>query len=261
MIETDQERQLLAYYRQNPCRTLPNAFWKTARQLGSSSHLGLRIGQDGQLICLTLWVEDRLMAFWCEDPAKSPLSRQEVAALPFALVHNTTVSIFHEVPFSQREAYFRLICTHPPQVVLPPGFRFGRVNPSVEMPAVAQMIKNCYQDIHVSAEIVGSWMDHPVYDPRLWVWVLESATGKKVALGIAELDTKVPEASLEWIQVLPSYQGRGIGTALVSELCRRVWREVDFITVSGKVNSKAQPERLYRRCGFTGSDVWWLLVA
>jgi ribosomal protein S18 acetylase RimI-like enzyme len=80
-------------------------------------------------------------------------------------------------------------------------------------------------------------------------------------LGIAEINRKVPEASLEWIQVLPNYRRLGIGTALVRELCMRVWPEVDFITVSGKVHSDSQPEKLYRCCGFTGSDVWWLLVA
>jgi GNAT superfamily N-acetyltransferase len=201
------------------------------------------------------------MAYWCADPVQSKGSISEILSIPFALVHEDSTPIFDAFDFSQREVYFRLICTKPLKPSLPPGFKFEVVDPSVETPAVAQIIKDCYQDMHVSDEIVRSWLDYPVYDPRSWMWIVEIATGKKVGLGIAEINRKVPEASLEWIQVLPNYRRLGIGTALVRELCMRVWPEVDFITVSGKVHSDSQPEKLYRCCGFTGSDVWWLLVA
>jgi len=69
----------------------------------------------------------------------------------------------------------------------------------------------------------------------------------------------VPEASLEWVQVHPAYRGKGLGKALVNELSQRALEEVAFLTVSGEVESEFQPEQLYRRCGFTGDDVWWLL--
>jgi hypothetical protein len=32
-----------------------------------------------------------------------------------------------------------------------------------------------------------------------------------------------------------------------------------FTTVSGEMNSRTKPEKLYRNCGFSGDDVWWLL--
>lgn len=32
-----------------------------------------------------------------------------------------------------------------------------------------------------------------------------------------------------------------------------------FATVSGKVNDPSAPQRLYRKCGFTGDDVWHIL--
>ncbi len=32
-----------------------------------------------------------------------------------------------------------------------------------------------------------------------------------------------------------------------------------FATVSGKVTNKTKPEKLYRRCGFTGDDIWHIL--
>jgi len=256
-----QQRELLAIYRDDPCRTLPNAFWKTATQLGSSSHLSLQRDQAGHLTSLMLWVEDRLMAFWCANPEENVPCQLEVSSLPFALVHNNAFPIFRQSSFSRREAYFRLICTQPPKGSMPPGFRFETVDNATQIPAVAQMITDCYQDKQVSESIVRSWLGHPVYDPTLWVWVVEILTGKKVGLGIAEKDIRVPETSLEWIQVLPKYRGLGIGTAVVIELCKRAWQDGEFIIVSGKVNSNSQPEKLYRRCGFTGTDVWWLLVA
>lgn len=261
MIEAEQQQKLLALYREHPCRTLPNAFWKTATQLGSSSRLSLKKDQEGHLTSLMLWIQDRLMAFWCTDPRVGESSQLQVSSLPFALVHNDTIPIFHQGSFSRREAYFRLICTYPPKGSITPGFRFETVDPATQVPAVAQMITDCYQDIQVSESIVRSWTEHPVYDPQLWVWAVEILTAKKVGLGIAERDTQVPETSLEWIQVLPNYRSLGIGTAIVSELCGRAWQNGEFITVSGKVNSASQPEKLYRRCGFTGTDVWWLLVA
>ena len=51
----------------------------------------------------------------------------------------------------------------------------------------------------------------------------------------------------------------GLGTALVLELLRRLQDRAEFVTVSGEVNNPSNPQRLYRKCGFAGSDVWWLL--
>ena len=69
----------------------------------------------------------------------------------------------------------------------------------------------------------------------------------------------IPEASLEYIQVLPEYRGRGLGECIVLELLTRLHGCVEFTTVSGEVESRTNPEGLYRRCGFRGDDVWWLL--
>ena len=33
-----------------------------------------------------------------------------------------------------------------------------------------------------------------------------------------------------------------------------------FATVSGKINDPSDPERLYRKCGFAGSDIWHILT-
>lgn len=60
--------------------------------------------------------------------------------------------------------------------------------------------------------------------------------------------------------MLPEYRGRGVGQSIVNELLRRMQGRADFATVSGKVNNLTRPERLYRRCGFTGDDMWHILT-
>lgn len=88
---------------------------------------------------------------------------------------------------------------------------------------------------------------------------MDHEKGTPAALGIAELDPTVPEGALEWIQVLPEYQGRGFGKILVLELLNRIKGKAKFTTVSGEVDNETNPERLYRSCGFVGNDTWWLL--
>jgi len=253
------EQLLLKVYREFPCRTLPNAFWKTVRQLDSSQ---LEIQRDSKDVIqsLTISQKDRLLAFWCSEPNANYYEPEMINTISFALVHQDALPIFSYCEFSRRQAFFRLVHQGKPQIFsIPVGFAFENVNPKREMDDVVGVIRACYQQINVNKKIAQNWLDHAVYDPNLWVWVLEKDTGIKAGLGIAEFDSKVPEASLEWIQITPAYQGRGLAKALVSELLRRCTGKVAFTTVSGEMDNYYQPEQLYRRCGFTGEDIWWLL--
>lgn len=99
-----------------------------------------------------------------------------------------------------------------------------------------------------------------VYDENLWIIVYEKVTHKPVACGIAELDKEIREGMLEWIQVLPAYRGKKIGQLLVNELLTRLQGKADFVTISGKVDNVTKPEILYRKCGFTGDDIWHILT-
>ena len=255
----DKKQALLQIYLEHPCRTLPNAFWKTAKGLDAYK---LDITRDEKSTLTSLIIRDgsRLLAYWCKDPQDSPLANQDYEAIEFALVHENNLAVFEKDAFPQRQAYFRLIHKEAPaDFTPPPGFAFENVRPEDEVSEVVQLIQRCYHNIHITPDVVRGWLDHPVYEPDLWVWMIDSRNGKRVGLGIAEVDLKVPEASLEWVQVLPGYQRKGLGSALVRELLRRVGSEVSFTTVSGEVDNWNRPEKLYRHCGFTGSDTWWLL--
>ena len=124
---------------------------------------------------------------------------------------------------------------------------------------IVQIINDSYTDISVNKELIKSYTQTPVYNAVLWIMVKEKATDKYVGCGIADFDVEAKELILEWIQVLPQYRGKKIGQLIVTELLFRMQDVADFSTVSGKVDNMTNPEALYRKCGFTGNDVWHIL--
>lgn len=155
------------------------------------------------------------------------------------------------------EPYFRLIhdlkgLSAP---VLPEGFSLR----DITMGGFADHINTCYDGIGTSEAELRGYTVRPVYDGNLWLAVRDDRTGEIVATGIAELDREIGEGMLEWIQVSENYRGRGLGSYIVSELLWRMKGTARFVTVSGKCNDPADPEGLYRRCGFAGNDVWHIL--
>ena len=123
----------------------------------------------------------------------------------------------------------------------------------------AAHINSCYNGIGVTEAELRSYITRPVYDAALWLAVKDDLTGNIIATGIAELDREIGEGVLEWIQVSEECRGRGLGSYIVSELLWRMKDEANFVTVSGRCNNPTNPERLYRKCGFTGNDVWHIL--
>lgn len=121
---------------------------------------------------------------------------------------------------------------------------------------VCQIINESYENIKVNEEQVWSWTTKNVYNPKLWIWIINKETEKKVALGIADMDCDIGEGALEWIQVYSNFRGYGLGKALVNELLRRIALIGNFTSVSGELDNQTQPERLYRSCGFKGDRIW-----
>jgi GNAT superfamily N-acetyltransferase len=248
---------LIATYSENPCQVLPNALWKTLVRL-DNWRSSFKI-ENGVVMQLEAWNENRLMLYWSRSRDQLPDLSQEAE---FALIHQDYLASFPVSDFAVRTPYFRLIRSADeiePSMSLPDGFAFVDVNVFQEAEAVASLIGQCYPDLHPEVETVKGWFEHPTFDSSLWIWVLDTAKGIPVGLGIAELDKTIQEGSLEWIQVLPAYHGRGLGKNIVQKLLSRLEKQVRVTTVSGQVDNLTRPEALYRSCGFTGNDVWWLL--
>lgn len=174
--------------------------------------------------------------------------------------------IVHERDFSPAylsqytdEPYFRL--RHDLQRIAPPDEAFVLRTAREEDDALlAEVINRSYDDLSVTEEQLKQYRCTPVFMPALWVIASDARTQAVLGCGLADLDADMSEGVLEWIQVLPEYRGRGAGKAIVCELLRRMAGCASFATVSGRVNSASQPEKLYRACGFSGSDVWHILT-
>lgn len=124
---------------------------------------------------------------------------------------------------------------------------------------LVDMINMCYEheNISVTSEEISSMKKHCTYNEELWVCIY--ACGKMVASGIAEYDNECKEGILEWIQVLPEYRGNGYGAKIVNALLDRLKKlGADFVTVSGNLDNSTSPLNLYKKCGFTGNDIWYI---
>ena len=139
---------------------------------------------------------------------------------------------------------------------LPQGFSLK----SATVKEYADHINDCYSDLSVSEELLRGYTERSVYSKNLWIAVIDADKSSSiVASGIAEFDPVACEGALEWIQVTKEYRGKGLGQFVVNELLWRLNKRADFVTVSGKVDNATKPEKLYRKCGFVGSDIWHIL--
>lgn len=129
-----------------------------------------------------------------------------------------------------------------------------------DIPCIVDVINQSYTDISVTYEQLIEYTKTDVYDLNLWVVAIDEGNDTIIGCGLAELDKELHEGILEWIQVLPEYRGKKIGQLIVNELLKRLSGVADFATVSGKVNNLTRPELLYRKCGFTGNDIWHILT-
>ena len=181
-----------------------------------------------------------------------------VAPENMKIVHERDMSngVFHDY---SDEPYFRLY--HDLKNIKPTTTR--EVEIVSTKPSVAefvQLINASYSDLSVTAAQMESYQRTPVYCPELWILLKEKGTGTILAGGIADYDKDVGELILEWIQVLPNYRRRGYGQLIVNCFLSKMQGVAKFATVSGKMNNSSNPEGLYRRCGFTGNDIWHILT-
>lgn len=174
------------------------------------------------------------------------------------IVHDTKFSAAYLEEYTD-EIYFRLYhaLENIPEIVLE-DYEIVTATQN-DMMAFVDIINRSYTDLAVTYEQLEEYTKTEVYAPELWIGVRDTKTGKFVGCGIADYDREMKELILEWIQVVPQYRGLKIGQLIVCELLARKKDIAEFATVSGKVDNITDPEKLYRKCGFTGSDVWHIL--
>lgn len=137
-------------------------------------------------------------------------------------------------------------------------FKFETISLN-KMDELADMINRSYShsEICVSNNYIKSLTDTEVYCRELWIGAFCSE--KLIGSILCDFDAEVGEAIIEWLQVLPEYRNRGIASALISKVLIKMSDFADFATVSGECNNITNPEKVYRKCGFFGNDVWHIL--
>lgn len=191
-----------------------------------------------------------------KDPCRAsslPFWKTEGLRLP------ATLRVLREDAFSAAdcvgadEPYFKLIRGPEPPAVprLPARFVSGAAEPE----ELARHIAFCYERERVSAAELRACRERPVYDPSLWLAVRERESGRIAASGIAELDPRIGEGVLEWIQVSPDFRREGLGRFVVGELLRRMRGRAAFVTVSGRAGPDG-PMGFYLACGFRDPVIW-----
>ena len=123
-----------------------------------------------------------------------------------------------------------------------------------------EIINQSYSNMKIKKDTLKGYMKSKVYEKDLWVFIDKKNDAKNmpVAFGIAEIDASMKEGILEWIQVLPEYSGKGLGTELVNELLTRMKSKAKFVTVSGDCNNSTNPIDLYKKVGFVGDNTWYI---
>ena len=200
---------------------------------------------------------------YLSDPcgtASLPYWKQKGIAVP------DNMRIVHERDFSEDmlrdysdEPYFRLY--HDLKGIRPIPMEGVELVPAASsIDEFVRLINASYSDLRVTAGQMESYQRTPVFCPDLWLLLKEKETGTILGGGIADYDREIGELILEWIQVLPAYRRHGYGQLIVNCLLAKMHGVAKFATVSGKMNNPTNPEDLYRRCGFTGNDVWHVLT-
>ena len=121
-------------------------------------------------------------------------------------------------------------------------------------------INSCYEKERLTVDELEYYKNRSVYDEDLWICLYDNVNHVIAATGIAEFDREIKEGYLDWIQVYEEYRGQGLGKIIVYELLKRLKRKANFVTVSGRVNNKTNPEKLYESCGFENKVLWHILT-
>ena len=205
------------------------------------------------------------MQIQAEDYLRDPCG---ASSLPFwkteRLVLPDNMSVLREDSFpagepgGRDEPFFKLLhdLRQIPHRTLPPDFQPAACG----IEEYAAHINACYTRERVSPEELAACSSHPGYDPSLWLAIRERASRRLVASGIGEIDPRIGEGILEWIQVSPAYRRRGLGQVLVCRLLEHMRGKARFVTVSGRLNSPSQPLALYLSCGFQHPVIWHVLT-
>jgi len=244
---------LIEIYREEPCRVAPNAIWKTlARIPNGYSH----IQSNDHIENLQFWTDTELLIYW--DRTGKFNIQSDLNQFNTIILHDLYLEELDKQIYPHLDPYFRLYFPTTTKIEsVNTDYQIELVQFDQEWEKILRILRASYPNWSFDRQRIEQWRSHPTYDPELWIWVIDPLTSEKIALGIAEYYTEIKEGSLEWIQVHPDHQKKGVGKIIVMSLVQKLLEKADIITVSGQAD---QPhlQQFYEDCGFTGNEIWWV---
>lgn len=253
-----------APYLRDPCKITDIAFWKVQRMVRAAATYRVTAGPYTARYAIAgdragKGDGNRLVFYGSEDRDRVLLSPADLQALDFLVLHEDFYRVIAGELAGCRVQESRPLIYEgaaPPAVTPNDAYAvtpFDADRDGADAMAAA-LINRCYEGHrHTAAEVAG-WREQPVFDPNLWLWVQHKATGEPVGLGISTHQPDIRETYLDWIQILPSHHGRGLGRMLVGETLRRALPKSDIIRVTGIADA------FYKKCGFVGRETWYVIT-
>jgi GNAT superfamily N-acetyltransferase len=240
----------------NPCQVSCIAFWKITRICLESETY--RIADNGHTYLYAIR-DQRLEFYWSDDKDRFILTQDQLQALELLVLHEDFhILIAESLKAANVQKIYPLIydSTFSYRINLSEDFLIADFdfNKEQEFLAAAELLNRCYPNHNYDAEGIFGWRDQPVFDDSLWIWVRTRGSNESVGLGISTYQESINETYLDWIQVLPQFQRKGIGKILVGEIINRAIEKSNIIRVTGKVDG------FYEKCGFGGTERWCLIT-
>lgn len=244
-------------YVKNPCQVSCIAFWKIERICLESETY--RITDDGHTYLYAIR-DQRLEFYWSDDKDRFVLPKDRLQALELLVLHED----FYRLIAKDLEGY-KVVKSHP--LIYDLAFGQGSIHcedfyvtdfdfdKEQDFAAAAELLNRCYKDANHDADEIAGWRRQPVFDDTLWIWARKKGSNERVGLGISTYQESIKETYLDWIQVLPIYQRKGIGKMLVGETTNRAIDKSDIIRVTGMVDG------FYEKCGFERTDSWRIITS
>ena len=142
----------------------------------------------------------------------------------------------------------------------PEDFHVAPCDPARDLATAAALINEAYPSLphFITADDLAGLADTDAYLPDGWFFLNDERIGQPAGLALNGLCRETGEGFIDWIELLPRYRHRGLGSRLVRESIHRL-REARFITVSGSLDAPFAAGDLYRHCGFGPVAQWTIL--
>lgn len=245
------QQQLLKLYAADPSQYTPFALWKMQKMTAEGEAFYLA-EQDCYYV-----IREKQLLFYTSPDNKCHIPDAQLNALDMIVMNagifdtvKDRLEGFHiEYGWSLFFDFHRSMPQNPPSQYEVIDFDFSD---EAHFQCAADIINgDTYHGFHPVR--IKKWTTFSAFDPTLWFFIQEIESQKLISIGISTFHKEVKETDLDWIYVLPAYQGKGVGRFLIDEIIRRSVCRSNIIRVGGV-------DAFYKKCGFYEKERWGIAI-